>query len=181
MPLLEVNLIQSLGYRFWDEQNRKIIRSRDVIFNGQVLYKDRLQKISENTGSEMKEPALVNLRDIPVHELHNTPTIVESMAPQESRQGTDTVTDENVAPDVNPQTPVAGLRRSSRISRPVQRFSPSLNYILLTDRGELECYEEATQVDESIKWELAMKDEMDSLLSNQAWKLVKLSEGKKAL
>ena len=129
----------------------------------------------------MKEPALVDLRDIPVHKLQNTPTAVESIAPEESRHGTDTETDENMAPDVNPQTPVTELRRSSRISRPVQRFSPSLNYILLTDRGEPECYEEATQVDESIKQELAMKDEMDSLLSNQTWELAKLPEGKKAL
>ena len=51
--MLVVNLMQSLkyvffigygdekfGYRFWDEQNRKIIRSRNVIFNEQVIYKD---------------------------------------------------------------------------------------------------------------------------------------------
>lgn len=29
------------GYWFWDAQNRKIVRSRNVIFNEQVLYKDR--------------------------------------------------------------------------------------------------------------------------------------------
>lgn len=29
------------GYRLWDEKNRKIVRSRDVIFNESVLYKDR--------------------------------------------------------------------------------------------------------------------------------------------
>ena len=27
---------EKFGYRFWDEQNRKIIRSRNVIFNEQV-------------------------------------------------------------------------------------------------------------------------------------------------
>ena len=52
--MLVVNLMQSkkyvffigygdekFGYKFWDEQNRKIIRSRNVIFNEQVMYKDR--------------------------------------------------------------------------------------------------------------------------------------------
>ena len=29
------------SYRFWDYENRKIIRSRDVIFNENVMYKDR--------------------------------------------------------------------------------------------------------------------------------------------
>ena len=40
---------------------------------------------------------------------------------------------------------------------------------LLTDGGESECYDEALQNENSSKWELAMKDEMDSLLGNQTW------------
>ena len=35
------------GYRFWDEQNHKIIRSRDVVFNEKVMYKDRKTAVSE--------------------------------------------------------------------------------------------------------------------------------------
>ena len=35
---------------------------------------------------------------------------------------------------------------------------------MLTDGGELECYNEDLQDDNLSKWELAMKDEMDSLL-----------------
>ena len=53
--------------------------------------------------------------------------------------------------------------------------------ILLTDGGELECYKETLQDENSSKWELAMKDEMDSLLENQIWELTKLPVGKKAL
>nr|CAN81228.1 hypothetical protein VITISV_038889 [Vitis vinifera] len=62
-----------------------------------------------------------------------------------------------------------------------QRYSPVLNYLLLTDDGELECYDEALQDKNSSKWELAMKDEMDSLLGNQTWELTELPVGKKAL
>lgn len=36
------------GYSIWDDQNRKINRSKDVIFNEKVLYKDRLDKVSNN-------------------------------------------------------------------------------------------------------------------------------------
>ena len=41
----------------------------------------------------------------------------------------------------------------------------------MTDDGELECYDETLQDENSSKWELVMKDEMDSLLGNQTWEL----------
>ena len=36
--------INEFGYRLYDFENHKIIRSRDVIFNEKVLYKDLLQQ-----------------------------------------------------------------------------------------------------------------------------------------
>ncbi len=35
------------GYKLWDDQNRKMIRSRDVVFNEKVMYKDKNTKKSE--------------------------------------------------------------------------------------------------------------------------------------
>ena len=78
-------------------------------------------------------------------------------------------------------TPPIVLCRSTRSVRAPDRYSPSLDYILLTDSGEPESYKEALQDENSSKWELAMKDEMDSLLGNQTWDLVELPKGKKAL
>ncbi|RVX12493.1 Retrovirus-related Pol polyprotein from transposon TNT 1-94 [Vitis vinifera] len=69
---------------------------------------------------------------------------------------------ENVNSKVDLRTPVVEVRRSSRNIRPPQRYSPVLNYLLLTDGGEPECYNEALQDENSSKWELAMKDEMES-------------------
>jgi ATP-binding cassette subfamily B (MDR/TAP) protein 1 len=51
----------------------------------------------------------------------------------------------------------------------------------LTDVGEPECYDEACQGENANKRELAMKEEMKLLVSNQTWELAKLLEGKKAL
>ena len=51
----------------------------------------------------------------------------------------------------------------------------------MTDGGEPECYEETLQDENSSKWELAIKDEIDSLLGNQTWELTKLPIGKKVL
>ena len=82
---------------------------------------------------------------------------------------------------VDLSTLVAEVRRSSRNIRPPQCYSPVLNYLLLTDDGEPKCYDEALQDENSSKWELAMKDEMDSLLGNQTWELTEFPIGKKAL
>ena len=51
----------------------------------------------------------------------------------------------------------------------------------MTDSSELECYNETLQDENLSKRELAMKDEMDSLLGNQIWELTELLVGKKAL
>jgi hypothetical protein len=56
-----------------------------------------------------------------------------------------------------------------------------LYYLLLTDSGEPESYEEAMQVDTKKKWEQGMKEEMDSLVNNQTWDLVQFPTGKRAL
>ena len=79
-----------------------------------------------------------------------------------------------------PETP-ATVRRSTRLSRPLKGFSPSLYYLLRTDSGELECFEEAIQVETRKKWEQGMDEEMDSLVRNQTWDLVKLPVGKRVL
>ena len=49
---------------------------------------------------------------------------------------------------------LVNVRWSTRQIRPPERFSPSLYSILLTDVGELECYDEAVQVDTKIQWTL---------------------------
>ena len=43
----------------------------------------------------------------------------------------------------------------------------------MTDFGEPECFEEAMQVETRKKWEQGMDEEMESLVRNQTWDLVK--------
>ena len=45
-------------------------------------------------------------------------------------------------------------------------------YLLMTDSGELECYEEEIHVETKMKWEQSMDEDMDSLVRNQTWDLV---------
>jgi hypothetical protein len=56
-----------------------------------------------------------------------------------------------------------------------------LYYLLLTDSGEPECYEETMQVDTKRKWEQGMKEEMNFLVNNHTWDLVQLPTRKRAL
>ncbi|KAL5826235.1 hypothetical protein ACOSQ4_018032 [Xanthoceras sorbifolium] len=145
------------GYRFWDYENRKIIRSRDVIFNENLMYKDRSIAESSSSTTEAETKEFAEFEEISRSDVQISP---------------ETVQEELDAPE---------LRRSSRVPKPIQRYSPSLHYLLLTDSGEPECYDEAMQVEDSVKWESAMRDEMDSLMSNQTWELAELPPGKKAL
>ena len=75
----------------------------------------------------------------------------------------------------------ASVRRYTRLSRPPKRFYHSLYYLSMTNSGELECFEEAMQVETRNKWEQGMDEEMDSLVRNQTWDLVKLPIEKRAL
>ena len=68
-----------------------------------------------------------------------------------------------------------------RLSRSTEQFSPSLYYLLMSDFGEPKCYEEAMQVETKKKWDQGIDEEMDSLVRNQTWDLVKLHVGKRVL
>ena len=129
------------------------------------MYKNRLTVVSDVTDIDKKKSEFVNLDEL-------TESTVQKMGEKDK---------ENVNSQVDQSTPVAEVRRSSRNIRPPHRYSPTLNYLLLTDGGKLECYDEALQDENSNKWELAMKNEMDSLLGNQTWELTELPIGKKAL
>eukprot|EP00253_Pinus_taeda_P023450 PITA_23450 len=155
--------VNDFGYRLYDYEFHKIIRSRDVIFNEKVLYKNQ----SQENKQEKENREYTVLDDITgkvivpenYHDQHP-----EQQPQQQQQQAL--------------QTPESGVRRSTRISRPPERYSPSLYYVLLTDFDEPKCYEEAVQVETREKWEQAMKKEMDSLAHNQTWDLVRLPAGK---
>ena len=51
------------GYRLWDDENKKMIRSRNVIFNERVMYKDRHSTSTNDSG--LSEPVYVEMDDVP--------------------------------------------------------------------------------------------------------------------
>jgi hypothetical protein len=147
-----------------------------VIFNEKVLYKDKSSVETDMADSDTSPQRSEFIR------LEELPDVTEKNKNQESLQeDSSTYVPTTTHEDAEPREPIIYLRRLSRTVKPPQRFTLLLNYILLTDGGEPLTYEESLQDGNSSKWELAMKDEMDSLLKNKTWELTTLPEGKKAL
>ena len=63
------------------------------------------------------------------------------------------------------------MRRSIRERRPLTRY-PFFEYILLTDEGELECFQEVESHKDKQSWIKAMQEEMNSLHKNKDRKSV---------
>jgi hypothetical protein len=55
---------EAFGYRFWNDQNRKIIRSRNVTLNEMVVYKNNSSAEPVRTKLEAEKPDLINLDEI---------------------------------------------------------------------------------------------------------------------
>ena len=106
-----------------------------MIFNEQVMYKDKSTVVSNVTKIDQKKSKFVNLDEL-------TENTVQKRGKEDK---------ENVNSQVDMSTPVVEVRKSSWNIRHPQRYSPVLNYLLLTDGGESECYDEALQNENSSK------------------------------
>ena len=81
-----------------------------MIFNDQVLHKDRLDKVSDNVDFEVRMLEVVHLKDFLVNKLQVNVCDVQETTPLEDP--------EYVTPKINNYTPVIELRRSFRAIRP---------------------------------------------------------------
>ncbi|ONK54837.1 uncharacterized protein A4U43_UnF10820 [Asparagus officinalis] len=112
------------GYCIWDNENKKVIKSRDVIFNEKVMYKDR-----RKTDDSENESTFIDADDVPSNLLEKPNT--EGPQPEE-------LVGQDGAQE--PDAPAPILRRYSRPPVPNRRY---MNYLLLTDGGEPESFDEA--------------------------------------
>ena len=162
------------GYRLWDPEKQKVFRSKDVVFFEDQTLEDIKKEVSVQTsaggfvhldlvtplvrhddGGDMQEDGAEANVDLPAGHVEQ-----EEVGEQ---------------PPPEPQ-----LRRSSRESQPSRRYSPH-EYVMLTDAGEPESYQEAQECEQKEQWLIAMQDEMDALQKNHTYDLVELPEGRKAL
>ena len=171
---------EEFGYRLWDPVNKKIIRSRDVVFFEEQTIEDfdkpeKPKSInSEQFHSDLTPTPMTysndegdaqgdqqNAIDMPpvAHELSDTGEPTENV-------------------DENPSEPE--IRRSTRERQPSKRYSPH-EYVLLSDGGEPQTYQEVMSDTKKNEWLKAMQEEMRSLRENHTYDLVKLPKGKRVL
>ncbi|GJX59461.1 putative RNA-directed DNA polymerase [Tanacetum coccineum] len=148
------------GYMLYDPVQKRLVRSRDVVFEEDQTLKD-IENAERETIPQHNDD-LIDLDpgadDVDAHEQPNL--------------------DEDVHPDDMP--PFLLLRRSTRDHHPSIRYSVH-EYVLLTDGGEPECYAETMEDEHKKEWFKAVEDEMNSLHENNTFELVKLPKGKRAL
>lgn len=163
-----------LGFRLWDPVNKKIVRSRDVVFyEDQTIHDIQSKKpktiVVQNSGGEIPQ------RDI---EPDQTAQPHQMEQPDQTEQGQEIQEEQMIETDQTDEEPQ--LRRSMRVRQPSRRYS-SDEYVTLTDEGEPQSFMEAIETNEKDKWMQAMQEELQSLKENQTYDLVKLPKGRRAL
>ena len=116
-------------YRFWDYDARKVVRSHDVVFHEDAVYKDR------EAGKTSHLPLF--------------PNIVDDMDDGDEPVSTEDGVQDDM-PEAQQQDPTElpiAVRKAPRNTRVPAKYLSTMNYLLLTDSGEPESYEEVQQTD----------------------------------
>ena len=162
------------GYRLWDPEKQKVFRSRDVVFFEDQTFEDLKKKAPAKTSAE----GLADCDPVipPVYQGDGGDVQENSVEPD-----IDLPAGHVEQEEVGEQVPAEPqLRRSSRQRQPSRRYSTD-EYVMLTDAGEPESYQEAVESEQKEEWLAAMQEEMDALQKNHTYDLVLLPNGMKAL
>jgi transposase InsO family protein len=170
------------GFKLWDPVSKKMILSRDVVFDEQSMLKQSLEiEVSESAGSSPgREVIQVDIEPTPTN---NIPS-VHQQPPEPTTTNHDTTASGDTSEDLGGDNDYQLARdREHRSIKPPQRygFEDLAAYALLTSSGDPSTFREAISSQEKDKWMGAMMEEMESLKKNQTWELVQLPKGKRAI
>lgn len=165
------------GYKLWCPETRKVIVSRDVFFDETSMIRAvALQDscIDDQQSSSTQLEVEVGSKSTPLIKSEAT-TLDHSSTVSEP-------------PASTPQHCIARDRGRREIKCP-DRYIESSNLVAYASNvaDEIESYEEPTSYkeaiasDDSARWIAAMEEELESLLKNRTWVLVKLPKGKKVV
>ncbi|CAL5417495.1 unnamed protein product [Camellia sinensis] len=175
---------EEFGYRLWDPKHKKVIRSRDVVFQEGQTFEDfgqpakpKVDDVSEIIPNPVPSQHATDEEELPQHAVNDV-ELQDGFLEEEDPEAEGVEQGEPQPP--LPETVGPQLRRSTREFKPSTKYPPS-EYILFTDEGEPESFQEAQNHKEKSSWQQAMQEEMQSLQKNQTYDLVKLPQGRKAL
>nr|GEV23748.1 retrotransposon protein, putative, Ty1-copia subclass [Tanacetum cinerariifolium] len=168
------------GYRLYrlDDESLKIVTSRNVVFNESVMFKDTLKDSDASDKSVEELQVEVELQMLNNHMLEEDRIDQEVGVDEDAR---DQKTDQ--PPDLIEYQLVRNKEPSTR-TKPL-RFQDESNMAFYAfvaaqeeDTHEPLTYQEAIACEDSSKWKVAIKEEMNSLRKNKTWELVDHPAGK---
>ncbi|KAG8478507.1 hypothetical protein CXB51_028390 [Gossypium anomalum] len=152
------------GYKLWCPENRKVVISRDVVFDKTAMLPNLSLKDSSNKENQKQVEHQINTES----------------TPQASTKTENRVTS-------SPQYSIAKNRTRREIKPPKKYAEADLVAYTLNVAEDIDAnqepsnYSEASSCEDSEKWMFAMQEEMESLYKNKTWDLVKLPKGKKTV
>ncbi|GKA51760.1 retrovirus-related pol polyprotein from transposon TNT 1-94 [Tanacetum coccineum] len=208
---LEGSGSDEMRYSFRDTKSHQVIRSRDITF-ADSIYGARSATDSSSLTKPIQKSQVV-LVDIPDNLAENDSIVAEHGLSSEITQSPGGSSDTSEGSENSGSFKDSGrsdeeysedgasskeggfetprVRRSTRESSALVRYSLSANYLLLTENGEPSSFvsnlnksfepssfEEASK---DVNWINAMNDEIHALYENDTWELVELPFGRKAI
>ena len=187
----------SKGYRFYcPSHSTRIVESRNAKFleNDMISGRDRFRDLIPVHDHIETQPSTSYERLVIVHHTPQVPISVEKPIIEVPQIAENLPEDQqvqelpyNLEQTVEPQAPPGAdgptLRRSTR-GRKSAIPSDYIVYLQETDIGvenDPETFSQAISCNESELWYNAMKDELDSMKSNEVWDLVELPKGVQAI
>ncbi|KAG8490651.1 hypothetical protein CXB51_013913 [Gossypium anomalum] len=151
-------------YKLWYPENRKVVISRDIIFDETAMLPNLSLKDFSNKENQKQVEHQINTE--------STPQAITKI-------------DNRVAS--SPQYSIAKNRTRREIKPPKKYAKANLVDYALNVAEDIDAnqepsnYSEAVSCKDSEKWMFAMQEEMESLHKNRTWDLVKLPKGKKVV
>lgn len=162
---------EEFGYRLWDPKEKKIIRSRDVVFHESQTIDDiekptisQKKNVADQMPEATTEPFMRNGATVP----EDIPEVEDNEESDDAEQGepqphlSDVPGPPQGQDDGGSAQIIPEVRRSERGRIPSSRY-PESEYLLLTEDGEPKNFHEAVSHKDKEKWFLAMQDKMESL------------------
>ncbi|KAG8477010.1 hypothetical protein CXB51_030151 [Gossypium anomalum] len=152
------------GYKLWCPENRKVVISRDVVFDETAMIPNLSLKDSSNKENQKQVEHQINTESTP-----------QAITKIENRVAS------------SPQYSIAKNRIRREIKPPKKYAEADLVAYALNVAEDIDAnqepsnYSEAVSCEDSKKWMFAMQEEMESLYKNRTWDLVKLPKGKKTV
>ncbi|KAG8492605.1 hypothetical protein CXB51_010032 [Gossypium anomalum] len=149
-------------YKLWCPKNRKVVISRDVVFDETAILPNLSLKDSSNKENQKQVEHQINIELTP----HASTKIENRVAS-------------------SPQYSIAKNRTKREIKPPKKYAEANLVTYALNVAEDIDANQEPSNYskvisgEDSEKWMFAMQEEMESLYKNKTWDLVKLPKSKK--